>query len=212
MAVLVHGGCCARRPVAGSGRLHAQINDCPSGSALVAKFDRSGNDYLFVGPLGNENLVTVFNGSPEGGEFTSTVPIGHVVTKGGLSTDDVTYIIPVFSGSFDNLGLEPQGASGTHPNIGRLSFCEPGGTITPSRTPTATTTPTPTTTPPTPTLTATDTPTATSTPTETDTPTVTETPTVTTTAADADRHQHADGDDHAGDRNPDADADRRSRR
>jgi outer membrane biosynthesis protein TonB len=167
----------------GFGVTGARAEDCPDATLLIAKFvpDQDGT-FRFVAPLGNEDIVVLSNMSPTGGDFTSTLPIGHILLKNGPARDDLTFIPSIFSGSFDNQGLPP---SDNPPEIKHIGFCSEGGTTTPSRTPTFTSTPTPT-----PTDTETPTPTVTTTPaTETPTPTATETaetptPTPTPTATE----------------------------
>ncbi len=65
--------------------------------------------FKFAAPLGNEDVVVLSNLTPVNGDFTSTLPIGHILLKNGSAKDDLTFIPTVFSGSFDNLGLQADG-------------------------------------------------------------------------------------------------------
>ena len=92
----------------------ARAEDCPDATLLIAKFvPDEGGTFRFVAPLGNEDIVVLSNMTPIGGDFTSTLPIGHILLKNGPARDDYTFIPTVFSGTFDNQGLPPQGTTRT---------------------------------------------------------------------------------------------------
>ncbi|NIT60869.1 MAG: hypothetical protein GWN00_33075, partial [Aliifodinibius sp.] len=98
---------------------------CPQGTDLIAKFNWSGSSYVFEKPAGNENIITITNGTEDGGDWTSTIPICHlyIILKGGNKTCEIDYgANPVYSGSFSNTCL-PNNPSGKPPAISNIQFC-----------------------------------------------------------------------------------------
>lgn len=146
---------------------------CPPGTVLVAKFEYEGRRYKFEKPKGNANVVTLANANADGGSWSSTRPISHILVKGGPGHKVIDYDPPTTQGSFDNKGLKNPG--GKRPDISNIQFCgpkHPPATTTTSTTTSSTTAST--------TTTSTTTSTSTSTSTTTTEPTTTTESTTTT--------------------------------
>src|SRR5262245_15629826 len=100
---------------AGPGGGNTECASLLPGSVLIAKFEANGGVYTL--DAGTPGIVTLSNTTPDGGDWTSTVPIDLVIVKGGPANDGGTfYDPPATSGSFSNEGLPPVGAGNT-PNI-----------------------------------------------------------------------------------------------
>ncbi len=162
---------------------------CPPGTVLVAKFEYEGRRYKFEKPKGNANVVTLANANADGGSWSSTRPISHILVKGGPGHKVIDYDPPTTQGSFDNKGLKNPG--GKRPDISNIQFCGPKhppattttsttSSTTASTTTTSTTTSTSTTTTE-PTTTTTESTTTTSEPEDTTTTTSTTTTSTTST-------------------------------
>ncbi|MFA5884072.1 MAG: hypothetical protein WDA60_09510, partial [Acidimicrobiia bacterium] len=121
--------------------------ECPTGTELVSKYEFNDGAYVFEKPAGNESVVTITNGTADGGDWSSTVDIAVVIVKGGDGSSFTTYDPPQKSGTFSNDALPPVG-SGNIPDISNVQFCGPTGppTTTTTGPPTTTTTGPPTTT------------------------------------------------------------------
>lgn len=97
--------------------------DCPAGTTELAKFNFDENLGEYV-EEGGPGPVTITNGTATGGDFTSTVPIGAVVVKGGsgpVANKTDLYNPAVTSGSFNNVGL--LNAGGNVPDVSNVKFC-----------------------------------------------------------------------------------------
>ena len=100
------------------------------GLALIDKFNFNNNSYQWESGSGTTGQqVTITSGSSTSGNWTSTVPIGAVIVKGG--SGPVAYKVFPFpppypadtmSGSFDNTGLINWG--GNTPAVSHVEFCE----------------------------------------------------------------------------------------
>lgn len=95
--------------------------DCPAGTSLVAKFEW-GNSYDFEKPAGNENVVTINNGTASGGKWTANQPISHVILKGGTETFTYEFELGSQAESFSKNRLPPN-PSGKSPDISNIQFC-----------------------------------------------------------------------------------------
>ena len=109
---------------------------CPGGTQLIAKFEWSGRHYDFDGPSGNGSVVNIGNDRDDGGTWTSTKPVSHLIVKGGPGSVTATFTPPASSGTFSNAGL-PKVGGGNTPDISNVQFC---GAIPPATTTTSTTT------------------------------------------------------------------------
>jgi hypothetical protein len=105
---------------------------CPAGTELIAKFEWKGSGYVFEKPDGNEDIVDI-NGDENGGTWTSSLMISHVILKGGTNTHTYAYNPAVTSGSFDKNDI-PVNNGGNHPDISNIQFC--GNGDAPTNTPT----------------------------------------------------------------------------
>ncbi|PFG73454.1 choice-of-anchor K domain-containing protein [Tepidiforma thermophila] len=100
------------------------------GLTLIDKFNFNNNTYQWESGSGTPGRqVTIFGGTATGGSWTSTVPIGAVIVKGG--SGPVAYKIFPFPppypadtmiGSFDNTGLVNWG--GNTPAVSHVEFCQ----------------------------------------------------------------------------------------
>lgn len=94
--------------------------DCPAGTVLIVKFEVQGGKYVFE--KGQSGVVTITNGTLNGGNFSSTVLIKAVVIKASTDIKVTTFSPATFSGAFDNSGmLTPQGTN--NPDISNVRFC-----------------------------------------------------------------------------------------
>jgi hypothetical protein len=96
---------------------------CPPGSVeLLAKFEWSGNDYVFEKPAGNENLITL-EGDATGGRWSLSgegVLMSALLIKGGTETGEVN-ISGQTSGTFTNEVI-PVNGGGNTPDISNMQF------------------------------------------------------------------------------------------
>jgi LPXTG-motif cell wall-anchored protein len=98
------------------------VPDCGTGYELVAKFNYQGGGYVFEKPAGNEDVVTITNGTATGGDWESTQAIARIVVFGG---NDAKFIEPTdpYEGEFDNVGLQAGGSDQTA-DISNVQFCK----------------------------------------------------------------------------------------
>ncbi|MDZ7734389.1 MAG: DUF5979 domain-containing protein [Acidimicrobiia bacterium] len=100
--------------------------DVAPGTELVAKYEVEDDVYVFEKPPGNETVVTLSDEDLEGGDWSSTIPIGAVIVKGGPNSDTTLHDPAAASGSFDNQGLPGR------PDISNIQFCgdpDPRGSL-----------------------------------------------------------------------------------
>ncbi len=113
---------------------------CPDGTTLVAKFNFQGGKYEFETPAGNEDVVTITNGSATGGTWDSQIAITYVIVKGGSDAVITSFTPPTLHGVFSNAGL-PLVGSGNGPDVSNVQFCAPtASSTTTSTAPLSTTT------------------------------------------------------------------------
>lgn len=115
------------------------------GLALIEEWEWTNNGYSLDGEglvlnddgVGGNADITITNGTANGGTWSSPVPIGAVIVKGGsgpvaykLFPFPPPYPADTYSGSFDNTGLVNWG--GNTPAVSHVEFCS--GTSTPKGT------------------------------------------------------------------------------
>jgi hypothetical protein len=104
--------------------------DCPVGTLLVAKFEYSGNRYVFERPAGNEKVVTILDANAQGGSWTSSTPITAIIVKGGPGSK-LTELTPAqTSGTFGNEGLTNSSDDTGTPAVSNVQFCAPDPSAT----------------------------------------------------------------------------------
>ncbi|MEZ5239962.1 MAG: hypothetical protein R2716_13775 [Microthrixaceae bacterium] len=92
---------------------------CPDGSALLARYDLV--EGVYQATSGSD--VTINDGTPTGGTWTSTSLVSAVVVKGGPGSATTTVDPAQLAGIFDNSQLAP--VDGVIPEIQSLQFCTP---------------------------------------------------------------------------------------
>ena len=110
-------------------------SSCPQGKVLIAEFTYDHGGYDFERPDGNANIVTITNGSGEGGSWSSSRAISHIIVEGGFTSVTTSFNPVQYSGTFSNAGLPTW--LGRVVRIDRVKFCGPS---TPPPTSTSTTT------------------------------------------------------------------------
>ena len=110
---------------------------CPTGSTLIAKFEWSGQSYVFEKPDGNDEVVEITDGTASGGSWTSSEDVGYVIVKGGSGSKPGTVATSVTvptdpnQGTFGNEGLDNRaGEDVNHPDVSNVQFCGPTETLT----------------------------------------------------------------------------------
>lgn len=91
---------------------------CPEGTEQIAKFEVSESG-AYVLESGDGVEVT---GDAAVAAFSSDVPVGAIVVKGGRDAKVVEFDVPVTSGEFSNDGLVNGG--GNTPDISNVKFCD----------------------------------------------------------------------------------------
>ncbi|HEY7628748.1 MAG TPA: LPXTG cell wall anchor domain-containing protein [Ilumatobacteraceae bacterium] len=101
---------------------HVTGTGCPSGTTLLAKFEYEHHRYNFVGPSGNQGIVSISHADEDGGDAHSSVPIKAVVVKGGTHSKIVWYTPAQTNLHFSNSGLSV--GHGNTPDISNVQFCK----------------------------------------------------------------------------------------
>ncbi len=87
---------------------------------MVSKFEVVGGAYVFERPAGNDSVVTLTSTTATGGSWSSTVPIGAIIVKGGNGQFAQELASPATSGTFDNGDLAVSGSP--TPDISNIQF------------------------------------------------------------------------------------------
>ncbi len=101
----------------------AVSQNCPIGATLLAKFQYSGDRYVFDGPDVNRNVMTVEDGTAAGANWHSTIAVSYVVVAGGPGAITTSLSPMLYASRFSNVGL-PSTDTAT-PDIAGVQFCRP---------------------------------------------------------------------------------------
>ena len=97
--------------------------ECPFGTTQVAKFNTTEAGAYDLEGINSGNVV-ISNADLDGGDWSASVLISHIVIKGGPNATIDAVNPPAMSGTFTNVNI-PVNGGGNTPDISNIKFCSP---------------------------------------------------------------------------------------